>query len=184
MLSPSGVFGAPAAVMGSAAAAVLLYATYVALSGQTGESVIGNYWVILAGAMLGVSHVTGIIAAASHLHGVRAGYRRRSKMTARLAKWVSLETMLLTGVAAILSGLGILFAVVAYWSSSHFTTIGNVLPAVAGTSLIVIGAQNALGGFLLAILNGNEAEFLRRKTDWGESEPADAVAPNNDRRAA
>ncbi len=52
--------------------------------------------------------------------------------------------------------------VVVYWSARDFGPIGNVLPAVIGTSLIVIGPQNALGGFLLAILNGNEAEFLRQ----------------------
>jgi hypothetical protein len=45
-----------------------------------------------------------------------------------------------------------------------------VLPAVIGTTLIVVGVQNALGGFLLAILNGNEAEFLRTP-DWQEQEP-------------
>jgi hypothetical protein len=184
MLSPSGVFGAPAAAMGAAGAAVLLYATYVALTGQSGESVIGNYWVILAGALLGVSHVAAIIAAATHLHGVRAGYRRRSRTTARLARWVSLETMLLAGAGAILAGLAILSGVVAYWSSSSFPTIGNVLPAVAGASLVVIGAQNALGGFLLAIVNGNEAEFLRRRSDRGEAEPADEAARGKDRRAA
>ena len=37
----------------------------------------------------------------------------------------------------------------------------NVLPAVLGTSLLVIGAQNILGGFLIAIVNGNDAEFVR-----------------------
>ena len=36
----------------------------------------------------------------------------------------------------------------------------SVLPAVLGTLLITLGAQNALGGFLLAIVSGNEARFL------------------------
>jgi hypothetical protein len=41
---------------------------------------------------------------------------------------------------------------------------------VIGTSLVVVGVQNALGGFLLAILNGNEAEFLREPEQRGEAE--------------
>ena len=172
MLSPAWVFGAPAAATGLAAAAILLYATYVLLAGYTGASVIGNYWVILAGALLGISHVTGILAAASHLYGVRAGYQRPSALTRRLSNWVSLESMLLSGLGAVVAGLGILGSVVAYWSASSYTPIANVLPAVAGTSLIVVGVQNALGGFLLAILNGHEADFLQDLTQPEAEQPA------------
>ena len=39
--------------------------------------------------------------------------------------------------------------------------INTVLPAVTGTTLIVVGAQNILGGFLLAVISGNEADFLK-----------------------
>jgi hypothetical protein len=48
-----------------------------------------------------------------------------------------------------------------YWSGHHFDGIRNVLPAVLGSTLMVIGAQNALGGFMLAIGAGHEAEFLK-----------------------
>lgn len=161
MLSPSGIFGVPALLLGGASLSLLLYAAWVSLAGGWGVSAVGNYWVILAGAMLGMSHVAGLIAVASHLYGVREGYRRPSRWTGRLSRWVSLESMLVSGAVAALGGLGILFGVVAYWSSAQYAPIVNVLPAVAGTSLIVVGMQNALGGFLLAILNGNEAEFLR-----------------------
>ena len=37
----------------------------------------------------------------------------------------------------------------------------TVLPAVAGSTLVVMGVQNMLGGFLIAIVNGNEAEARR-----------------------
>jgi len=47
-----------------------------------------------------------------------------------------------------------------------------VLPAVVGTTLIVMGFQNMLGGFLLAILNGNEAEFFKSEnTSTVRNEP-------------
>lgn len=165
MLSPGSVFGIPAAIMGLAALGILVYAAYVALAGLTGLSVIGNYWVILAGAMLGVSHVTGILAVASHLYGVREGYRRAGPATTWFSRWISLETMLLSAGVAILTGLGILGGVVAYWSASRYTPIPNALPAVAETTFIVIGVQNALGGFLLAILGGHEAEFLQQPAE-------------------
>ncbi len=161
MLSPSSVFGIPAAVTAVASLGILFYATYVLLAGYSGASVVGNYWVILAGAMLGTSHVTGLLAGATQLYGMREGYRRPGPITGWLSRWVTLETMLFTGLGSILAGLAILGGVVAYWSSSSYGPMANVLPAVAGTSLIVIGVQNALGGFLLAILSGNEAEFLQ-----------------------
>jgi glycosyltransferase involved in cell wall biosynthesis len=172
MLSPAWVFAGPAALAALVSTAILAYATYVLLAGYSGESVIGNYWVILAGALLGTSHVTGILAAASHLYGVREGYRRSGPRTLRLSRWVSLETMLLSGLGCVLAGLAILGVVVAYWSATRYGPMENVLPAVAGTSLIVIGVQNALGGFLLAILNGHEAEFLQAPAQPSMDEPS------------
>jgi glycosyltransferase involved in cell wall biosynthesis len=160
MLSPIWLFGLPAMLVATGSLTILLYAAYIAIAGFSGESVIGNYWVILAGAMLGMSHAAGLLAAASHLYGVRENYRRPSPLTVFLARWVSLETMLVAGLGGVLAGLAMLFAVVAYWSAGSYGPIFNVLPAVAGISLIVIGVQNALGGFLLAIICGNEADFL------------------------
>lgn len=162
MLSPTWLFAVPAGVMGTAAIAILLQALVVALTGQSGRSMIGNYWVIAAGAMLGVAHVTALLAAATHLYGIREGYQRPSRWTALFARWVSLESMLLSGLALIGTGAALLVGVVSYWSQNRFGAIGNVLPAVLGTSLLTIGAQNALGGFLLAIIAGNEAEFLKQ----------------------
>lgn len=161
MLSPTWVFAGPAVVTGVIATALLSFSVAVALSGATFANPIGNYWIVLAGAMLGMSHVGLLLAAAAHLYGVREGYRRPSVRTAWLARFVSLETMLLSGLGLLASGLVVLFAVAAWWSAHRYVQIPNVLPAVIGTSLVVVGMQNVLGGFLLAILNGNEAAFLR-----------------------
>jgi hypothetical protein len=160
MLGPSWVFALPSAVLGGAALIVLMLAG-VALLYPGRVSFFGNYWVILAGAMLGVSHVAGLLSAASHLYGVREGYRQPSAWTNRLARWVSLETMLLVGLILAVMGIVLLFIVVGYWSSNQFHPITTALPAVLGTCLIVVGTQNVLGGFLLAILGGNRAEFLQ-----------------------
>ena len=185
MLSPTWAFVVPAALAGAGALAIWTTAIIEMLVGAGSASVIGNYWVILAGALLGLSHIGGIFAAATHLYGRRQGYRRASGWSARLARWVSLETMLIAGGGAVLGGFAILISVVAYWSHYSFQAIDTVLPAVIGTTLIVLGAQNTLGGFLLAIIGGNEADFLRdkntqpaplRETAGNQENPSRAVA--------
>ena len=177
MLSPTWVFAIPAALIGLISLAILALAAFDAWIGIGMSAPIGNYWVILAGAMLGVSQISALLAAASHLYGVREGYRLQSGWSDRLARFVSLESMLIIGLACFLAGFATLFGVIAYWSSMRFGRIDNVLPAVVGTTLIVLGAQNALGGFLLAILSGNEAEFLKEVAPRVEPSFTDASAP-------
>jgi glycosyltransferase involved in cell wall biosynthesis len=161
MLSPTWAFAVPAALAGLGALAIWTTAIVEMLVDVGSASVIGNYWVILAGALLGLSHIGGIFATATHLYGRRQGYRRTTGWSVRLARWVSLETMLLAGGGAFALGLVVLLSVVGYWSHNRFQAIDSVLPAVVGTTLIVLGAQNTLGGFLLAIINGHEPNFLR-----------------------
>jgi hypothetical protein len=162
MLSPTWVFAMPAAVLGFASLLVLVASGVMQLTDAKTDMPFGNYWIILAGAMLGVAHTSGLLAAATYLYGIREGYRRPSAREAKFSRWVSLETMLTSGLAVAACGLIILFTVVGYWSARGFVAIGSVLPAVLGTTLIVVGAQNALGGFLLAVVGGNEASFLKQ----------------------
>ena len=61
-------------------------------------------------------------------------------------------------------------------SAQRFVPLFNVLPAVLGTSLVVIGAQNILGGFLIAIVNGNDADFVRPAPISATSVPASRSA--------
>jgi hypothetical protein len=115
--------------------------------------------------MIGLSHVAGLIAAATHLYGIRQGYRRPAPWTAPMAQWISLESMLASGLAVAASGFAILLTLFSYWTQHGYTMIGTVLPAVTGTTLIVVGAQNILGGFLLAIISGHEADFLKNRPE-------------------
>jgi len=162
MLSPAWAFAVPAILTALVSLCIFGFAGAALINGDWDASHFGNYWVVLAGSLLGLSHIAALLAASTHLYGCRAGYRRAFVWESRLAKWVSLETMLLAGGTAFAIGLGILLAVVAYWSDHGFDAIRSVLPAVAGSTLMVIGAQNALGGFLLAVINGNEAKFLKQ----------------------
>ncbi|MDZ4843282.1 MAG: glycosyltransferase family 2 protein [Hyphomicrobium aestuarii] len=161
MLSPIWLFAVPAAILAAISIAILGYASFAALAGSSRTSPVGNYWVILAGAMLAVSHLAALLAASSHVYGVREGYRLRTGLSARLAGYVSLESMLVGGIVLMLAGFGILASVLAYWSATRFEPIFNVLPAILGTTLVVIGTQTAFGGFLLSIIAGNDANFLK-----------------------
>ncbi len=161
MLSPAWIFAIPAAVLGILAVAILGASTVAALGAKAGVTIFGNYWVVLAGGLLTISHTAALLAAAGHNYGVREGYRQRSGRSRVLARWVSLETMLIGGIGCLAVGLGLLGYLVSYWSANQFQPILNVLPAVLGTSLVVIGAQNVLGGFLLSIIGGNDADFMK-----------------------
>jgi hypothetical protein len=128
---------------------------------QTEPTRFGNYWAILAGSALTLSHIGIVLGLAGQLYGIRGCYRPAPAFLQALARWFTLEAMLVAGLGAITAGLAILIGVVAYWSAHSLEPIANVLPAVLGTSAVAIGTQNILGGFLLAIVSGNEAEFVR-----------------------
>jgi glycosyltransferase involved in cell wall biosynthesis len=174
MLSPTWAFVVPAVIGAALSLFILGVASSSAAFGLPRASPFGNYWLILAGALLGLSHIEILLATASHLYGRRQGYRRPSTWEERLSNWATLEAMLISGALAIVAGLATLLGVLGYWSGHHFAAINTVLPAVLGTTLIVVGAQNALGGFLLAIINGNEAKFLAATDEPAAAGHADA----------
>ena len=159
MLSPTWVFGVPAVLGFVIAFAILTAAVIGALIPGTFPA-IGNYWVILGAALLGLSHLSAILALAGRLYGIRAGFRLARPLTQRIVSPVSLETMLLVGGASIVAGLSMLGVVLWQWGERHFGATYSVLPAVLGTLFLTLGFQNVLGGFLLAIIGGNEARFF------------------------
>ncbi|MCI4678364.1 glycosyltransferase [Rhodoblastus acidophilus] len=174
MLSPVWAFAVPALLAAAMSLTIWAAAGLAFARGRWEESAFGNYWVVLAGALLGLSHIAALFAASAHIYGRRAGFRRATGHADRIAKWTNLETMLIGGGVVAAAGLAILTLVFGYWSQHHFQAIGSVLPAVVGTTLIVIGAQNALGGILLAVVNGHETEFVKAPR---ESAPVAAPQP-------
>jgi glycosyltransferase involved in cell wall biosynthesis len=160
MLSPAWLFMVPAAACLLFGAVVLGGAATHAALGRGGPFVFGNYWAILAAALVGIGHQAALMGVATHLYGVREGFRRPKLWLAGLARWVTLESMLLSGLGLAVAGLGVLAAVAFAWFASGLGPTGSVLPVVIGVLLLTLGVQNALGGFLLAILGGNEAQFL------------------------
>lgn len=169
MLSPTWMFAAPAVVGVGAGVTILACATWAAFAGRSEGFVFGNYWVILAAAMVSIGHISLVLGGAAHLFGVRAGYRIPKSWLARMSGWLNLETMLATGVAIAAVGFLLLGGVAVAWFKRSFGAADSVLPAVLGTLCLSLGAQNVLGGFLLSVIGGNEARFV-----YGAIEPRDA----------
>jgi glycosyltransferase involved in cell wall biosynthesis len=170
MLSPTWVFAIPAAATIIAGLAIMMFAG-LRFFGLSPIATFGTSWTIFAGALLGIGHVAALLAVASRLYGVRQGYRRPRGMTARLARFITLETMLASGIASVMLGVVLLAVVAIYWSATGFDELRNIFPVVAGTALVVLGTQNVLGGFLLAIIAGNEAAFLQETNVHLKSQP-------------
>lgn len=172
MLSPPWLFGAPAAIGLVLSLALLTVAGATWLSGSPQPARLGNFWMIFGGALLTVSHIALVLTLAGQLYGFKERYRRPGPLLAGLARWLTLEAMLLGGLAALVAGGAVLTAVFAYWSAHHQVRIDNVYPAVLGTALVAVGAQNILGGFLLAIIGGNAATFMQDVNSARATKPA------------
>jgi glycosyltransferase involved in cell wall biosynthesis len=162
MLSPAWLFAIPGALLVSGGTLILAIEAAHFLTAPRALFYFGNYWAVLAGALVALGHIALVLAFASHLHGVRAGYRRPGAWFDRLSRWVTLDSLILAGFALAAAGRADLGWVLAEWSARRITNLDPVLPAVVGTLLMSLGAQTILGGFLLAILAGNEARFMRR----------------------
>jgi Glycosyl transferase family 2 len=174
MLSPSWLFALPAALLGSVSLAILATMTVAWLT-HAEATRFGNYWAILAGSTLTLSHIGIVLALAGQLYGIRERYRTAPALLRALTPWLRLEAMLIAGLIAIAGGLAILVGIVAYWSAHSLEPIANVLPAIIGTCAVAIGTQNILGGFLLAIVSGNEAEYMRDVV--GQAKEPEPVLP-------
>lgn len=160
MLSPTWVFGVPG--VGALAIGMAIFAMALMQALVPGSfPAVGNYWVVLAAAFVSGGHLYGMLAFAGKLYGLRAGYRAARPWEIRLGERLSLEAMLLTGLALSGTGVALLAAVFWKWTERDFGATYSILPAVLGTTLITIGMQTIMGGFLMAILGGNESRFYR-----------------------
>jgi glycosyltransferase involved in cell wall biosynthesis len=160
MLSPLWLYSIPALILGAIGVFILVSAGW-ALATRPGVAfVFGNYWVILASALVSMSQISFYLGLATQIYGIREGYRRAHGLIVRMAPWVRLESMLIGGMAAILLGLIVLVGVSLSWGVHGFGAFPNVLPPVIGALLLTLGVQNIMSGFLMAILGGNQARFL------------------------
>jgi len=161
MLSPTWAFGVPAAAAMSAGAIILTIAVLFQVSVLGGPNPFGVSWTIMAGFLLTSGHFAATMALAMHLHGVRQGYRILRPSVRRLARILTLETCIVVG-ASLMAASAIGLAAIGYrWSSHGFEALPSVLPLVIAAVTGALGLQTMLGGFVMAIIGGHSAEFLR-----------------------
>lgn len=160
MLSPTGLFGIPALAAVGTASIVLVVALAHLLGLLAGAGPFGTGWTLIAGFVLTVGHLAGIMAAATHLHGVGQGYRTMSPTLRRHGSRLTLETLLMTGGALVLTSMAGLTAIAIGWSSGGFAALDSTLPLVLASVSGAVGLQTIIGGFMLSIIAGHEARFV------------------------
>lgn len=167
MLAPNWLFGVPAllSLMLGMVIMSMAAAQYVAPGNFPW---IGDYWTIIGAALCTVAHLAIILTGAGQLYGLRAGYKRPGPLTCALAPVITLENVLIAGLGAMAIGVGLLAYTYVEWVGRNYAMADNIFLPMLGALCVTIGIQTMLGGFLLAILGGNEAKFL--KTTFSEDE--------------
>ncbi len=167
MLSPTWVFGVPALLALAMAAVIFSFALGHYSGVLSGPSFFGVSWSIVGGFLATLGHFGLIMAMATHFYGVERGYRLLRPTLKKNADWLTLETMLLSGLALILAGAVGLAVVTIGWGQNDFDPLDNPLVLILSSVSGAIGVQNILGGFLLAIIAGNENQFTPKPEAQG-----------------
>ena len=159
MLSPTWVFGVPALMALAMATLIFSFALGHYTGVLSGPSFFGVSWTIVGGFLATLGHFGLVMAMATHFYGVGRGYRLLRPVLKKNADWLTLETMLLSGLALIIAGaIGLGFVTIG-WGQNDFDPLESQLPLILSAVAGAIGVQNFLGGFVLAIIAGNENQF-------------------------
>ncbi len=165
MLSPTWAFGVPA-VSALGLGFVILLVSVLAALGATGRNIpFGESWILVGAMLCTVGHSGALMAVAAHLYGVREGYRRPRGWLLRARGFLKLETLVVLGLAMMAAGLLSAGGIAAYWSASAFAALPTTLPVAIACTLGVCGFQTLFGGLLLAIIGGNQADFMKGAED-------------------
>ncbi|MDE2561771.1 MAG: glycosyltransferase family 2 protein [Sphingomonadales bacterium] len=159
MLSPTWLFGVPA-LLAFLTSAILLTGSAFQTFMPGSAPFIGDYWTILGESAFTVGHLCLILMLAGQLYSLKAGFRKESRTMRWLAPFLNLESMLIAGGVCIAVGAAILGLVWTEWVARNFRPTQSVFLPVVGTMAITAGIRTALGGFLMAIISGNEARFV------------------------
>jgi hypothetical protein len=162
MLSPTWVFAVPGLLAVVLAAVILGVAAAHGTGLIAGASFFGASWSVVGAFLATSGHFCLICAVAMHLHGVRSGYRRLRPIMTRLAPVLTLEHALVTGASLVVASLAALLAVGAGWAATGYAALVNPLPLITAAMLGAIGIQTVIGGFMIAIIAGNDNRFTPR----------------------
>jgi hypothetical protein len=166
MLSPTWVFGVPG-LAAFCAGLLILSVALLHSFGLTGPTPFGESWIVVGALLTSVGHMAGLMAFASHLYGVRAGYRLPKPWLSAGRDVLTLEACVFTGIAFIAGSVATMTGITFYWGAGSFTALPSILPVALAGVTGTIGLQTLFGGFLLAVIAGNEASFLRDTNEAG-----------------
>lgn len=159
MLSPTWAFALPGAAAMFAGGGILATAGLQAI-GAIGAIPFGESWIIIGALLLAVGHMVGMMGIASHLYGVRSGFRLPKPWLANARGVLSLEGCVITGLALMAASVASLTAIAVYWGAGSFAALPSILPVALAGVTGTMGLQTLFTGFLLAVIGGNEADFL------------------------
>ena len=164
MLSPTWVFGVPGLAAFCAGMTILAVALLRSL-GLTGPTPFGESWIVVGALLSSVGHMAGLMAVASHLYGVRAGYRLPKSWLRAGQRLLTLESCVIAGLALMTGSMAAMAAIAVYWGAGSFAALPSILPVALAGVAGTIGLQTLFGGFLLAVIGGNEASFVTAAAD-------------------
>lgn len=159
MLSPTWAFGVPALAMMLTGTVVFVVALLAMLGVIAGPVPFGQSWTIIAAFLLTAGHFAAIMALATHLYGVRQGYRALRPGLQRISRVLTLELALIGGGLLILTAIVAFIGIALWWSSLGFTALPSTIPLLLAAVIGVVGLQTALGGVLIAVIGGHDAQF-------------------------
>lgn len=159
MLSPTWAFGVPALAMMLTGTVVFVVALLAMLGVIAGPVPFGQSWTIIAAFLLTAGHFAAIMALATHLYGVRQGYRALRPGLQRISRVLTLELALIGGGLLILTAIVAFIGIALWWSSLGFTALPSTIPLLLAAVIGVVGLQTALGGVLIAVIGGHDARF-------------------------
>ena len=159
MLSPTWLFGVPAAFAMVLGALILAAAGCDQLGLVHGFMPFGASWTIVGGFLLSVGHFASLMAVTTHFYGVRRGYRGLRPWLARVSPLLTLEGALALGSIMMASSLLIFVSIAFEWSSIGFTALPSILPVTLASVFGSTGVQTVLGGFVLAIIADHDARL-------------------------
>ena len=172
MLAPNWVFGVPA-LLAIMLGSLLLGASAIQYAIPGSFATIGDYWTLVASALLTTGHLALLLTLAGQVYALRAGYRRPGPVSRVIGRLATLENLLMAGLAGMVAGASVLGYVYVSWVERDYAMATSIFLPVIGILLVSAGMQNVLGGFLLAIIGGNEAKFLAE-----DGRPAPTVPAN------
>jgi hypothetical protein len=150
LLSPTPLFLVP----GLAAIAVGLAGILALLPGpvRLGALTFDYHFMFVASAlaMLGVQLVVLGLAAKTWARAELLD--RGDRWLALLDRWFTLERGLLLGLGVLAAGLGINAKILVDWLAGGRGELFAVRPALAGLTLLVVGAQVAFGSFFISVI--------------------------------